>query len=80
MNKERILKNSVIVTLFFFICFTLTTHVTFAKDEDILAKARMLIEQGNLDAAIKELYEVIEKLKVIVSEAFGSPLFISQGL
>jgi formylglycine-generating enzyme required for sulfatase activity len=68
MIKQGILKNSVRLTLFFFICFTLNTPVTFAKDEDILAKARLLIEQGNLDGAIEELYEVIEQLKLIVSQ------------
>jgi formylglycine-generating enzyme required for sulfatase activity len=68
MIKQKLSKQRVIVTLFFFICFTFVNHVSFAKDEDILAKAKMLIQQGNLDRAIEELYQVIKKLKAIVSQ------------
>jgi hypothetical protein len=68
MIKKRILKRGALLALFFFICFTLTTHFTFAKDEDILLKARMMVRKGDFDGAIKELYEVIEKLKVIASQ------------
>ena len=65
---RRILKKGALLTLLFFICFTLTTHFSFAKDEDILLKARMLVKKGDFDGAIKELYEVIEKLKIIASQ------------
>ncbi|UCH93906.1 MAG: hypothetical protein JSV88_27070 [Candidatus Aminicenantes bacterium] len=68
MIKKKILKKGALVTLFFFICFTVTTQFTFATDEDILLKARMLVKKGDFDGAIKELYEVIEKLKVISSQ------------
>jgi len=68
MIAGRILKKGALLTLFFFICFTLTAHFNFAKDEDMLLKARMLVKKGDFDGAIKELYEVIEKLKVIASQ------------
>ncbi|MGD2093226.1 MAG: hypothetical protein PVH61_44105 [Candidatus Aminicenantes bacterium] len=68
MITRKILKKGVLLTLFFFLCFTLTSHFTFAKDEDVLLKARMLVKKGDFDSAIKELYEVIEKLKVIASQ------------
>lgn len=68
MIVRRILKKGALLTLFFFICFTLSTHFTFAKDEDILLKAKMLVKKGDFDGAIKELYEVIEKLKAIASQ------------
>ncbi len=68
MIAARILKKGALLTLFFFICFTLTAHFNFANDEDILLKARMLVKKGDFDGAIKELYEVIEKLKVIASQ------------
>ena len=68
MITRRILKKGALLTLLFFICFTLTTHFSFAKDEDILLKARMLVKKGDFDGAIKELYEVIEKLKIIASQ------------
>jgi formylglycine-generating enzyme required for sulfatase activity len=68
MIARGILKKGALLTLFFFICFTLTTHYNFAKDEDILLKARMLVNKGDFDGAIKELYEVIEKLKLIASQ------------
>ncbi len=68
MIARRILKKGALLTLFFFICFTLTAHFSFANDEDMLLKARMLVKKGDFDGAIKELYEVIEKLKVIASQ------------
>jgi sulfatase modifying factor 1 len=68
MITRGILKKGALLTLFFFICFTMTAHFNFAKDEDILLKARMLVNNGDFDGAIEELYEVIEKLKPIASQ------------
>lgn len=68
MIARGVLKKGALLTLFFFICFTLTTYYNFAKDEDILLKARILVNEGDFDGAIKELYEVIEKLKPIASQ------------
>ena len=70
MIEKKILKNVAILTLSFFISFTLTLNADFAsaKNEDILLKARILIQEGDFDGAIEELYDVIKKLKAIVTQ------------
>lgn len=47
---------------------TLTGNVAFPKDEDILLKARMLIREGDLEGAVKELQDVITKLEKILTQ------------
>jgi formylglycine-generating enzyme required for sulfatase activity len=62
MFKGRILKRLACLTVFFFLSAVLSGYVPLQKDEDILLKARMLIKEGNLDAAVHELNEVVETL------------------
>ena len=68
MIKGRILKQFALLTFVFFLYSTLTGNIAFQKNEDILLKARMLIREGDFEGAIKELYDVIEKLKTILSQ------------
>ena len=65
MIKKNILKKLTLLTVVFFITFTLSGNGTMVlqKGEDILLKARMLIQDGDVEGAVKELNDVIKKLK-----------------
>ncbi len=68
MTGRRILKQFTLLTVFFFFYSLLVGNMAFQEDKDILLKARMLIREGNLDGAIKELNDVIKKLETILSQ------------
>jgi formylglycine-generating enzyme required for sulfatase activity len=77
MMERRILKKIAITAIFFFLHFTLTAFfpstaptggVGFQKDEDILLKAKMLIQDGDFEGAIKELNDVVANLKKVPSQ------------
>lgn len=57
------LRKFALLTFVFFVYFTLTGNMALQKDEDILLKARMLIQDGDFESAINELNDVIKKLK-----------------
>jgi formylglycine-generating enzyme required for sulfatase activity len=68
MIKGRILKLFALLTIFFFINAVGAGNIAPQKDEDILLKARTLIREGDFEGAIKELYDVIAKLKTILAQ------------
>ncbi|MCK4836366.1 MAG: hypothetical protein KAT17_07005 [Candidatus Aminicenantes bacterium] len=43
-------------------------NFSFAQEEDVLLKARQMIQKGNFDEALKELNRVIETLKASVTQ------------
>jgi formylglycine-generating enzyme required for sulfatase activity len=68
MLRGDSLKRVSMIALFFFAFFCFDTNFSFAQEEDVLLKARQLIQKGNFDAAIKELDQIIETLKAIVTQ------------
>jgi len=68
MTTRKILKQFNILTVFFVIYTLSVGNIAFQEEKDILFKARILIREGNLDGAIKELNEVIKKLETILSQ------------
>jgi formylglycine-generating enzyme required for sulfatase activity len=62
------LRKLALLTFVFFIYFTLNGNMALQKDEDILLKARMLIQDGDFEGAINELNDVIIKLKNLRSQ------------
>ncbi len=69
MISKRILKQFAILTVFFFMYSMLVGDMAFQEDKDILFKARMLIREGDLENAIKELNDVIKKLETILTQS-----------
>lgn len=67
---KKTIKTATILTLFLFICFSFQTDFMFAKkkEEDVLFKAKSLIEEGDFNKAIKELNNIIETLKTNVTK------------
>ena len=62
------LKKLALLTFVFFIYFTLTANMAPQKDEDILLKTRMLIQDGDFEGAVNELNDVVKKLKTLRSQ------------
>ena len=75
--ERRMLRKIAITAIFFFLHFTLTAFFPlpalteaagFQKDEDILLKAKMLIQDGDFESAITELNDVVKSLKTIPTQ------------
>jgi tetratricopeptide (TPR) repeat protein len=69
-NAKRVRLMS-LMTLFFFIFFIGTADLSLAKtqhEEDALAKARRLYQEGDYEGSIKLLSDFIEKLKAMVEQ------------
>lgn len=62
------LRKLALLTVVFFIYFTLTANMAPQKDEDILLKTRMLIQDGDFEGAVNELNDVVKKLKNLRSQ------------
>jgi formylglycine-generating enzyme required for sulfatase activity len=62
------LRKFALLTFVFFIYFTLNGNMALQKDEDILLKARMLIQDGDFEGAVNELNDVVKKLKDLRSQ------------
>jgi len=59
------LRKAASVPLFFFLVSVFTTNIPLYSETDILLKARMLITEGDFEAAVNELHDIINKLKTI---------------
>jgi tetratricopeptide (TPR) repeat protein len=63
MFKVSILKKTGMLTLFFFIWFSVGVNFNYAQEEDDLFKARRLYQQGDYEGAISSLNDFINKFK-----------------
>jgi hypothetical protein len=68
MFSKFLLKKVGIFTLISFLFLITTTNYSFAKEEDVLLKARKYYQQGNYDESVKVLQKFIENLRAIVEQ------------
>jgi len=68
MFSKFLLKKVGMLTLIAFMFLILSTNYSFAKEEDILLKARKYYQQGNYDESVKVLQKFIENLRAIVEQ------------
>ena len=69
MTDKTWIRRIGILTLVFFIGFSLSHQLSFAQDEsDELLKARRMYQQGDYEGAINLLVNFIDKLKAIVAQ------------
>jgi hypothetical protein len=70
MFRIKLLRTVSLMTLFFFIFFTFAADFSMARpqDEDSLAKARKLYQEGDYEGSIKLLSDFITKLKAMVEQ------------